>query len=189
MASITIRVPNDRYDEARQRIKEEAVEDPIENQQTQDVTQEFIDLEARLENLRLTEQELRELLSVVRERMEKAEDILAVFRELSAIRQQIEQIQGQMQYLENLTALASITVGLTPQPKVVETGWDPLRTVRDAARDLVVALQALADLGIRLAITVLPLLILALIPLLVVVWLALRWWRGRQKAGPPVPTA
>lgn len=181
LATVTIRIPSDRYQEARQRIKEEAVEPPTENQSSQDVTQEYVDLQARLKNLQLTEQELQELLEHVQETSRKAEDILAVYRELTAIRQQIEQIQGQIQYLDNLTALASITVNLTPQPAVTDTGWDPGRTVRESLREFVEALQVLADIAIRFLLTFLPLFLLLLTPLLVVAWFVRRWWLGRNK--------
>ncbi|MBI2845940.1 MAG: DUF4349 domain-containing protein [Chloroflexi bacterium] len=185
-AFITIRVPADRFDNARQDIKDLAVEPPTETQNTQDVTQEFVDLEARLENLQRTEEELQILLTEVRQRSGKVQDILEIFRELTAIRQQIEQLQGQIQYLDNLVALASITVSLSPQEQVVDTGWDPGKTVREALHDLVEALQVLADIAIRLLLTFLPLFLLLFIPFLVVFWFVRRWWLGRIKPTPSI---
>ncbi len=182
-ATITLRVPAEDFDEARSRIKEEALEVEGEDTSAQDVTEEYTDLEARLTNLRATEEELRELLSTVREKTQKAEDILAVYRELTSVRGQIEQIQGRMQYLEHAVAMATITVTLTPKEEIplLEKGWSWVRIVRDSIHDLVVALQFLAELGTRLLITMLPILIIVALPFAVLGWLVWLWRRRRSK--------
>jgi hypothetical protein len=69
-------------------------------------------LSAQLRNLEATEEELLVLLTEVREKTRRAEDVLAVHREVTNIRGQIEQIKGRMQYLERMTALATINVEL-----------------------------------------------------------------------------
>lgn len=180
-ATITIRVPAEDFDEARRRIKEEALEEQGENTSAQDVTEEYTDLEARLKNLQATEAELRELLASVREKTQKAEDILAVYRELTAIRGEIEQIQGRMQYLEHSAALAALTVTLTPKEVIplVEKGWSWTRTLRDSVRNLVTALQFLVDLATRIVIIILPILIILAIPFLVL-WGLWQLWRRRK---------
>ena len=180
-ATITIRVPAEDFDEARRRIKEEALEVQAETTGAQDVTEEYTDLEARLKNLQATEAELRELLASVREKTQKAEDILAVYRELTAIRGEIEQIQGHMQYLEHSAALAALTVTLTPKEVIplVEKGWSWTRTLRDSVRNLVTALQFLVDLATRIIIITLPILIILAIPFLVL-WGLWRLWRRRK---------
>jgi len=117
-----------------------------ESQSSEEVTDEYVDLQARLKNLELAEQELQELLKT-RQETGKTEDILEVYRELTNIRGQIEQIKGRMQYLENMTALATINLTLTPdalaQPVVIG-GWQPQGTVRDAVRTLEAAGSGLA---------------------------------------------
>ena len=92
---MTVRVPAGELDGALEQIK--ALAQRVQNEDTsgQDVTEEFTDLSARLLNLEATETELRELLASVRERTGKAEDILAVYRELTQIRGEIEQIRAQ----------------------------------------------------------------------------------------------
>jgi DNA repair exonuclease SbcCD ATPase subunit len=182
-ASITLRVPAESFDEARRRIKEEGIELQGEETSARDVTEEYTDLEARLKNLQAAEEELRELLRTVRERSTKAEDILEVYRELTNIRGQIEQIQGRMQYLEHAVAMATITVTLTPKEEVqvVEPGWDWLRTVRESLRDLVKALQFLADIATRFIITLLPILIIVALPFAVLGWLVWLWRRRRAR--------
>jgi hypothetical protein len=80
----------------------------------QDVTEEYIDLEARIANLTLEEQRYQDILK----KAEKVEDLLAIERELSRVRGEIESMQGRLNYLKNRVDLATITVNLA-EPEVV----------------------------------------------------------------------
>jgi hypothetical protein len=188
--SITIRVPAETYQVTLASLRDLAVRVERENTSTQDVTEEFTDLEARKTNLEFTEAALQELLEE-RQRVGKTSDILEVYRELTSIRGQIEQIEGRMRYLANQSALSTITIELIPdvlyQPVSV-AGWEPQGVAKEALQALVAALQGLANLTIWLVILVLPLLIIALIPVIIVVWLIRWWWkrsRARKKAAEP----
>ncbi|MBI3286864.1 MAG: DUF4349 domain-containing protein [Chloroflexi bacterium] len=178
-ASVTLRIPAAAFDEARRQIKVLALELQGETLNSQDVSEEYTDLQAQLENLRLAEQELRELLSAAQERGESAEGVLAIYRQLAEYRGQIEGLQGRIQFLEDQAQLATLTVNVNPkevEPPVVEEGWDPLRTVRSSTRDLVKALQLLADVAIRLLVTALPIGLILLTPPIGVY----RVWRARR---------
>ncbi|NIM48169.1 MAG: DUF4349 domain-containing protein [Gemmatimonadales bacterium] len=178
---VTIRVPAESFDTAMDQIKGLAVEVERENISAQDVTEEYTDLSARLRNLEATEEELLALLTEVREKTRQAEDVLAVHRELTNIRGQIEQIKGRMQYLERMTALATISVELIPEEEekpIVEEGWQPLRTLRDASRALVDAGQFFVDAAIWLIVFVLPVLLVLLLPVAIVIFV----WRRRRVA-------
>ncbi len=182
--TITVRVPADSLDTALSKFKELAVKVERESSGSQDVTEEYTDLSARLRNLEATEEELLELLSTVRERTGKAEDILAVHRELTNIRGQIEQLKGRMQYLERTAAMSAITVELIPdvlaQP-IAGTGWRPSVTVSTALRSLVGTLRLVADAAIVIVFYVLPLVIVLLVPV-AIIWFAWRRWRQRKPA-------
>ncbi len=182
-AAVTLRVPAQSFEEARDRVKALATEVDSENASGQDVTEEYVDLEARLHNLEVAETELLELLASAQETRQDAEQILAIYREVTSIRQQIEQIQGRMQYLDDATSLATLTVNLNPEEveqPVVEPGWEPLRTAKGAARALVNALEFLMDLAIWLVVFVLPTLAILALPLVLV---GLGWflWRRRRR--------
>jgi hypothetical protein len=185
--SVTVRVPAESLDNTLQQFKGLAVKVQRESTNSQDVTEEYTDLGARLRNLEATEEELRELLATVRERTGKAEDILAVHRELTSIRGEIEQLEGRMQYLERTAAMSAITVELIPdvlaQP-ITRTGWRPSETVAGALRSLLGTLQVLIDAGIVLVLYVLPLAVLVLGPI-AVIWLV---WRRRTRRQPKVET-
>jgi hypothetical protein len=182
--NVTLRVPADRLTDTLRAIKEIADEVVSESQDSQDVSEQFVDLEARLTNLEALEVELRALLEEVRRQPEAdPEKLLRVFNELASVRGQIEQVQGRINYLTDLTDLATVEVGITQTPTavpIVEEPWAPGEAVRDAARSLVVALQGIADWIIRFGIYILPVLVLILaVPVTVGVYAYRRWWRNR----------
>jgi len=181
--SVTVRVPADDLDDALSQFKALAVKVERESGSSQDVTEEYTDLSARLRNLEATEQELLELLGTVRERTGKAEDILAVHRELTNIRGQIEQIKGRMQYLERTSAMSSVTIELIPdilsQP-IAGTGWRPSETVANALRSLLSTVRFIANAAIWVVLYVLPVAVVVLVPF-AIVWLI---WRRRRKRKP-----
>lgn len=181
--TMTVRVPATQFDQALERFKSLAVRVQNESTGGQDVTEEYTDLSARLRNLEATEKELLELLTSVRQRTGKAEDILAVYRELTNIRAQIEQLKGRMQYLERMTALATIEIQLIPyelQKPIVEPAWNPSVTWRNATRALVDAFRFIVDALIWIIVVALPILIIIGLPIFVVVWLIRRLVRRKK---------
>jgi hypothetical protein len=189
--TVTIRVPADRYQQAMEQLRALALRVERESSSSQDVTEEFTDLQARKANLEVTEAALQKLLTE-RQQIGNTSDILEVHRELTNIRGQIEQIEGRLRYLANQSALSTITIELTPdalyQPITV-AGWEPQGVAKEALQALIDALQALANIVIWLIVFVLPLLIIFLIPLVVVVVIIRMWWRRRQKRPKPEPSA
>ena len=190
-ANLTIRVPAEEFDAAMARLEDLAIRVEHRNVSTQDVTEEYTDLDARLRNLEATETELLELLTEVRERTSKAEDILAVHREITSIRGQIEQLKGRMQYLEKMTAMATINVELIPdvlaKPLVV-AGWRPTGTAANALRTLIKTLQRIVDAALWVIIYVLPTLVVIAIPFFILWTIWRRWRRSKMKerrAEPP----
>jgi len=181
--SVTVRVPAESLDEALSKFKALAVKVQRESGGSQDVTEEYTDLSAQLRNLEATEQELLELLKTVREKTGKAEDILAVHRELTSIRGQIEQLKGRMQYLERTAAMSAVTIELIPDVlarPIAVGGWRPSETVANALRSLLQTLRFLVNAAIWIVLYVLPVVALLLIPF-AVVWLV---WRRRRKGKP-----
>jgi hypothetical protein len=145
---IAIRVPSDRFNEALDRLRKLAVKVPNESTSSQDVTEEYTDLQAQLRNLEATEAQYLEILK----KAEKVEDILAVQRELSNVRGQIEQTKGRIQYLERTSDMALIEVNLQKTQPLDGTGWNALETLKSAVRGLATFGKALANIVIWLAI-------------------------------------
>lgn len=109
-ATITIRVPAAKFDQAMDGLKGLAVRVSNEQASSKDVTEEFVDTEARLRNLKATEERYLALLQQAR----TVEDILKVEQQLSNIRGQIEQLQGRLQFLQRSAETSLITVEVRP---------------------------------------------------------------------------
>ncbi len=106
--NIAIRVPAENFDRVMRSLRGLAVEVTSESTSSKDVTEEYIDLSAKLHNLEATEEQLLRLM----EKAEKVEDILSVQRELFRTRGEIEQTQGRIQYLERTSDTSLIEVYL-----------------------------------------------------------------------------
>ena len=88
---------------------------------TEDVTQQHVDLSARLENLRAQEVRLREFF----EKATKVEEMLSIERELGRVRGDTESLDAQVKYLERQAAMATVTIELVePRPIVRPDGDD-----------------------------------------------------------------
>ena len=136
---------------------------------TEEVTEEYVDLSSRKRNLQREEERLLELLK----RAGKINDLLQVEQELARVRGEIEMISGRMRYLENRVSLSTLTIHLEgPQPTPTTGGpvWTAKDVWRQAVRSLLETGRGLASMGIWLVVFLpiwLPL-------LLVLVWLLRR---------------
>ena len=122
MGNIAIRVEVANFDAAMGALRGLAVEVRSESTSGQDVTEEYVDLEARLHNLEVTRVQLEKLLEKT---SEKVTDILEVQRELSRVTGEIEQTKGRMQYLEKSSSMSLIQVNLEQSKLTVEFNADP----------------------------------------------------------------
>lgn len=192
-ATVTLRVPAAAFAEALAALRALAGKIQSETLSGEDVTDQYVNLDSRLRALEATETELLALLAEVRQSEgnaeEKAQAILSIYNQLTNVRTQIEQIQGQMNYMSQMAAMATITVELQPrepeitQP-VVEEGYDPGRTLSRAGRALVQVLQGLLNALIWFVVVLLPILLLFAAPIVLIVWLVRRARRGKgQGAG------
>ncbi len=180
---MTLRVPAEKLDAARAEIRKLALRVEREQISTEDVTGQFVDLEARVRSLRLTEDELRELLAESRERARKVDEVMSIYAQLTEVRTQIEQIQGQLNQMQGLVSLSTIQLTLesdaAAKPIVEEGAWRPGTTVRNAFRNLVEFLQGFVDLLIVAVINVIPALLVILVPVVLLVKAWKRWRRRR----------
>lgn len=188
-SSITLRVPAESLDALVEALRSRATRIDNQSISTDDVSQEYVDLSSRLRNLEATEKELLEVLDNIYEKSYKAEDVISIYREITQIRGEIEQIKGRQQYLEQLTALATVQVNLQPvatPPSVVEEGkWSPKVIINTALRNLVRIFQGLYEVIVVVVLNVLPVLVLLALPVVAVI-LLVRAAR-RRKANKQTP--
>ena len=180
-ASLTIRVPSSRFGDALQALKSLDGEIQTSGVTAQDVTDQFVDLQARLTAKQAEEQRYVAILN----RANTIDEILKVDASLGSVRTQIEQLTGQINSIKNRTEFSTISMSistLTALPgDTTSKAWDPAKTVSRALAALGAMLQVFADVVIWLFVFGwLPLLALA-----AVVFVA----RMRRPTAPPAPTA
>ena len=175
--TISIRIPAARFSETMDRLADLAVNVNSRNESAQDVTEEYVDLEARLESLESARQRLLEIMEEAR----NTKDLLEAEQQLTQREAEIESIKGRMQYLEQSARLSSIWIELQPyilsQP--VGDEWRPAETGRRAIDTLLDGLRGFGDFAIFFAIAILPwLLVIGMVIFLIV---ALIRWRARVR--------
>jgi murein DD-endopeptidase MepM/ murein hydrolase activator NlpD len=137
-----------------------------------DVTEEYIDLEARLRAQRALESQVLEIMK----RAQRVSDALEVNAQLAQVRSEIERLEGRRRFLENQSSLSTIKITLEPPAPLVSaetTGF--FSNVRRAFGDGVDFAAALTVGVIRIVVTLLPVALLLCLP----AWLAWRFLRRR----------
>jgi anti-sigma factor RsiW len=109
----TLRVPADQLDATLTEVKTLGRVES-ESQSGQDVTSQYVDLQARLSNARNTEQRLTDLL---RNRTGKLSDVLEVERELDRVRGQIEQMEAERKNMSNQVSYATLNATIAEDYK------------------------------------------------------------------------
>lgn len=149
--SVSFRVPAKKTDEARSNLRNMAIRVTEESSQSQDVTEEYSDLQGRLENLSHTEEQYILLF----EKAKSVEDMLKIQNELSIVQGQIEQVMGRIQYLERTSAMSLISVTIrdaTSEEPIVAPGWSFQETFKDAFRSIARFGQLMAGSAIWIVI-------------------------------------
>lgn len=175
--NMTVRVPAEQFDETMDWLEGLAVEgtSPTVSESAQDVTEEYVDISARVESLEAARDRLIELM----EGASTTEDLLLAEQQLTQREAEIESLQGRMRYLSEAARLSRIDIQLQPyilsQP--VDTRWRPLETVREAFEALIEGAQGFGDFLIFFVIAVLP--FLALLGLVIFGVVRFVIWRVR----------
>jgi len=171
---VKVRVPAARFSEVVAQIRRLGkVED--ESITSQDVTEEFIDLQARLRTLKQAEERLLDMLK----RRGKLSELLEIERELATRREQIEKTQGRLRYLKDRVSFSTIQVSFHEKgPAVVGPSgpYDILYHVRSAYRVLVSMLQGILTALIYIVVDG----VVIWLPVLLLIWLIVR--RRRRQA-------
>jgi hypothetical protein len=153
-AEIVIRVPKDKFHAAIQEI-ESYGKVLNEGVTSEDITQQYIDLKARLSNLQHQEKRLLEILEIAK----NVDEVLAIEKELERVRGEIERLQGQINYLERSVEMSIISISLTkPKPsfkppsmkwgEVLEAALTGLFTVLKGLIILAISIIPIAAIGV-----------------------------------------
>ena len=183
-ADITVRVPAEQLTAALDQIKSlvSNQETDIQNETVsgEDVTKDYTDLKSRLRNLEDAEAQLREIMASAT----KTEDVLSVFNRLTQVREEIEVLQGQINYYEESARLSSISVRVISKEAIKPLtigGWEPVGVARDALQALINGLQFLADALIWILLFFAPILLIIFLPIFFIVRMVIRYRRKRKQ--------
>jgi hypothetical protein len=168
--TVVVRVPSAKFGEAVEEIHRAGGRILREKISGLDVTEEYIDLEARIRTKRALEMQFLEIMKQAR----KVTDALEVQNQLAEVRTEIERLEGRRRFLENQSALSTITIALqTPAPIVAATTsgfWHGVKTAfgdgLDTAAEIVLGI-------IRFVIVMIPVLLFILLPC----WFLFKWMR------------
>ncbi|MGA2159926.1 MAG: DUF4349 domain-containing protein [Dehalococcoidia bacterium] len=170
---ISLRVPADKFDEVMQKLNGLAVKVVNESTNSQDVTEQYSDLQAQLKNQQAAEAQYLDILK----KADNVKDILAVQQELTTVRGNIESLQGRIQYLDRTSDMSMIQVTLVKSRPIGESTWDITGIFKSAVDGLITFGKALLSVLIWLLVFS-PVWII----ILVVVWLILKYGRKSRKA-------
>ncbi|KPQ43810.1 MAG: hypothetical protein MPEBLZ_01620, partial [Candidatus Methanoperedens nitroreducens] len=105
----------------------------------QDVTEEFIDLGARLDNLQKQETRLQEILKMAT----TVKDIIEVEHELERVRGEVESLTGRLNYLNQSVEMSTITVTVMEPAPITGDGWGISDALRDAVRGFIESVRGI----------------------------------------------
>ncbi|ACL69157.1 DUF4349 domain-containing protein [Halothermothrix orenii] len=130
--SFTLRIPENHFHMVLEQIKNMG-RVKYSSLGSRDVTEEFIDVEARLDNLKEQEIRYRKLL----DRADKVEDILKIERELERVRSTIESLEGRIEYLQNRVSFSTINVVFMEPESIMNSNRGIIGALRQALRAMV----------------------------------------------------
>jgi uncharacterized protein DUF4349 len=174
-AAITIGIPVDEFEHALVKLRDLAVRVVDEVASGDDVTEQYVDLQSQLTNLEATRARIQEFLKDAK----TIDEALRINQELANIEGQIEQIKGQMNYLNDRSAYSTITINFEPEfpiltptptptayPTATPIPWKPGDTFQEAKKTVTVAYQGIADFLIWVGVVILPI----FLPLALILW-------------------
>ena len=139
--TVKVRIPTEKLQEALSFFRSLAIRVTSERLIGTDVTDEYVDIEARLATLNKTKAKFEEILA----KAAKVEDILRVQREIINLQEQIDRLKGRQKYLEQTAKMAKITLHLSTDelalPYAPSEAWRPKVVFKMAVRSLVRALR------------------------------------------------
>jgi hypothetical protein len=191
---LVLRIPNDQLDYVLAEIRRWAVRVETEKLESKDVTAEWVDVDARLRNAHREEEQY---LGIMR-RAGSVQDTVDVAEKLAAVRERIEQMQGQLNLLNNQVDMATISVTLRPEilPVVARLDWHPRQSLQTALVESGQGLAAYTDslLAFLVKLPVIGLWVITVIAIgslaiRVLIWLWFRWIRRIFRVPQPVAQA
>jgi hypothetical protein len=147
-ANISILVPKESFHELSEAIKNVGTKVTTENISSIDVTEEFVDIEARLNVMKQTENRFITLLSETA----TVNEIMSVERELMRLRGEIDSLEGRMKYLSKTTDNSVLNVHITEEVSITGSDWTFFDSLNNSVRSFVSFSKHIANFLISLIV-------------------------------------
>lgn len=183
--NLVVRIPATQFGTALDQIRSTGSRVIQEKIIGQDVTEDFIDLEARLKTQKALESQFLEIMK----QAHKVADALEVQRQIADVRTDIEKLEGRKRFLENRASLSTITVNLQSPTAIAVNASGFGRNIREAVADSVDVASAIVLFLIRFVIVMIPISLLIILPGWLLMRYLLRRARKMQFARGPKPAA
>ena len=157
-ANIKLRVISENLNVVLIELKKISTNIISENIYTNDVTEEFIDIEARLKVMKSTEDRFNSLLSST----ETVEEIIQVEKELMRIRSDIDSLAGRLNYLSKTTNMSDINLNINEQIPITGESWKLNESFTSAIQNLSSFIKSFANLAINFIVFI-PVIIVGII--------------------------
>ncbi len=180
VATYVLRIPEGSYDSIVMTIRQIGKNVNF-NEQGQDVTEEYYDNAARIKNLKLQEEAVQKLF----DKADKMEDILAIQRELTQIRGNIESLEGRNRYLDNLSSLSTIELSIRevkPLEYLQEESDSALSRAKEGFMDTLSRVGSFFVETFVFLVSAFPVLVLMVVFLGLLLWGLYRWNKKRMHA-------
>ncbi len=132
-ANISAFIPRDSFYEVIDAVKNIAMKVTNENINSNDVTEEFVDTEAKLNVMKKTEKRFIILLSETA----NVEEVMSVERELMRLRGEIDSLEGRMKYLSKTTDNSVLNIYMVEEVSITGNGWSFSDALDNSVRDLI----------------------------------------------------
>lgn len=174
---MTVRIPQDYLQEFIQFVETESSKVVESSITGQDVTEEYVDLQTRLDS----KQKVEERLLSFMEEAEKTEDLLLISSDLARVQEEIEEIKGRIQYLENKINLATVSIFFQEKDVTLAGNknlniWD--KTKEQFVKSIQFLITAFSNLFIFIVGNIPVFIMLGIIGL--IIYLVVRRKRGRS---------
>lgn len=179
--AMTVRVPAEKFNETLDEIRKTGARVISETVKGQDVTEEFIDIEARLKTKRALEDQFLEIMK----RSNSVADALNVQRELSNVRGEIEQIEGRKRFLENQSSLSTVKITLRTPTAISGSSKGFFYRLTEAVGTGFDGALSFILFFVTAVIALLPFLLLVVLPIYLILrylWRKYRWKKRTRLA-------
>ena len=175
---MTVKVPSEKFEASVEEIRKAADRVVSEKIEGKDITEAYVDIQARLKAKKALEEQFLEIMK----QSKSVQDALNVQRELGRVRTEIEQIEGRKRLMENQAAMSKIQISINPPDSVTSSSSGFWYQLRDAFSDGFEGALTFILYLVRVVIALIPFLVLIVLPILLLLRYAWKRYKRNRLA-------